>query len=189
MLPVRSGPLPFEASSADQKRPDVGMAVAYSYPDKGQWYKHWTKSNAMNASLQIAVADDEPVMRSYFLKILPRMGHQVVCAATTGRELVEQCSRLHPDLVITDINMPDMNGLDAAANLYRSQAIPVILISAQHADSLIGCAESDHIIAFLLKPIKQTDLESVLTIAVRRCEPVQAKRQSGTYAEAGSVLG
>ena len=45
----------------------------------------------MNRALRIAVADDEPDMRDYFRKILPRLGHQVVSAAETGRELLEQC--------------------------------------------------------------------------------------------------
>jgi CheY-like chemotaxis protein len=39
--------------------------------------------------LRIVVADDEPDMRDYFLKILPRIGHQVVAAAQNGRELVD----------------------------------------------------------------------------------------------------
>jgi response regulator NasT len=137
----------------------------------------------------MAVADDEPVMRSYFLKMLPRLGHQVVCAAATGRELVEQCCRLYPDLVLTDVNMPEMNGLDAAASLYDCLAIPATLISAQQADSLIRCAESAYIVAFLSKPIKQADLQSALNIAMRHCEPVQARRESATYPKTGAVIG
>ena len=49
----------------------------------------------MTRVLRIAVADDEPRMRAYFQKILPRLGHQVVAVARTGRELVEQCRAVH----------------------------------------------------------------------------------------------
>ena len=45
----------------------------------------------MTQPLRIAVADDEPDVRDYFRRILPRLGHQVVAVARTGRELVEQC--------------------------------------------------------------------------------------------------
>jgi response regulator NasT len=72
----------------------------------------------MSQPLQIAVADDEPDMRDYFRKILPHLGHAVVAVAENGRELVEQCKALRPDLVITDIKMPDMDGIDAAVRIY-----------------------------------------------------------------------
>ena len=71
----------------------------------------------MTRSLRIAVADDEPGMRDYYQEILPLLGHQVACVAQTGRELVERCRDARPDLVITDIKMPDMDGIDAVVEL------------------------------------------------------------------------
>jgi response regulator NasT len=130
----------------------------------------------MESRLRIAVADDEPDMREYFEKILPRLGHQVVSAAETGRQLVEHCKTLSPDLVITDIKMPDMDGIEAASAIYRDQAVPVILVSAFHDRELIERAESDHILAYLVKPIKQADLEPAITLARRRFEQFQALR-------------
>ncbi|HRX78261.1 MAG TPA: response regulator, partial [Pirellulaceae bacterium] len=72
----------------------------------------------MESRLRIAVADDEPDMQEYFEKILPRLGHEVVSIAETGRQLVEHCETLNPDLVITDIKMPDMDGIEAATAIY-----------------------------------------------------------------------
>src|SRR5262249_56639143 len=118
----------------------------------------------MTQPLRIVVADDEPDMRDYFRKILPRLGYQVVAAAETGRELVEQCRALHPDLVITDIKMPDLDGIDAAVTLYKEWPVPVILVSAYHEPELIRRAESDHIMAYLVKPIKQSDLGPVIAL-------------------------
>ncbi len=79
-----------------------------------------------------------------------------------------------PDLVITDIKMPDMDGIDAAAQIYRKAAIPVILVSAYHDAEFIRRAEADHIMAYLVKPIKQSDLEPAIGIAMRRFEQFQA---------------
>ena len=126
---------------------------------------------------QIAVADDELDMRDYFQKILPLLGHQVVAVAKTGRELVEHCRAVHPDLVITDIKMPDMDGIDAATEIYCEQPLPVILVSAYHDAQLLRRAEADHILAYLVKPIKQADLEPAIAIAMRRFEQFQALRQ------------
>ena len=52
--------------------------------------------------------------------MLPLCGHQVVAIADTGRELVEHCRSLKPDLVITDIKMPDMDGIEAAEEMPRA---------------------------------------------------------------------
>src|ERR1700730_13572629 len=100
----------------------------------------------MTRALRIAVADDEPRMRDYFQKILPGLGHEVVSVAKTGRELVEQCRTSRPDLIITDINMPELDGIDAAIEIYQWAAIPVLLVSAYHDAELIKRAEADHIL-------------------------------------------
>lgn len=131
----------------------------------------------MKTPLRISVADDEPDMREYFERMLPRLGHQVVSVAETGRELVEHCRELKPDLVITDIKMPDMDGIEAASLIYQELPIPVILISAYHDQSLIERAEADHIMAYLVKPIAQKDLAPAIAIATRRFEQFQALRQ------------
>ena len=131
----------------------------------------------MSQGLRIAVADDEADMRDYFQKILPRLGHRVVCAARDGRELVEQCRAHRPDLVITDIKMPDMDGIDAAIQIYQDAPVPVILVSAYHDPELLARAEADHILGYLVKPIKQADLEPVIGLAMRRFEQFQALRQ------------
>lgn len=68
----------------------------------------------MTPALRIAVADDEPRMRDYYQDTLPLLGHRVTCAAPTGQDLVRCCRDARPDLVITDIRMPDMDGIEAA---------------------------------------------------------------------------
>ena len=134
----------------------------------------------MTQTLRIAVADDELDVRDYYQKVLPRLGHQVVSAARTGRELVEQCLSSRPDLVITDIKMPDMDGIEAAVALYRDNPIPVILVSAYHDPELIARAEADHILAYLVKPIKTADLEPAIALAMRRFAQFQALRQEAS---------
>jgi two-component system, response regulator PdtaR len=130
----------------------------------------------MTQPLRIAIADDEPDMRDYFVKILPRLGHQVVVVASTGLELVNQCLTARPDLVITDIKMPDMDGIDAAVRLYQEAVVPVILVSAFHDPGLIERAETDHVMAYLVKPIKQSDLVPTIALAMRRFEQFQQLR-------------
>jgi two-component system, response regulator PdtaR len=131
----------------------------------------------MARQLRILAADDEPRMQSYFRKILPAIGHECVGVVGTGRELVDHCHRLKPDLVITDVKMPDMDGIEAAAEIYRSSAVPVILISAHHDNELIERAEADHVMAYLVKPVKQSHLEPAIAIAMCRFAEFQSLRK------------
>ena len=134
----------------------------------------------MNSALRIAIADDEPDMREYFQHLLPRLGHTVVAAARDGRELVELCRTTEPNLVITDIKMPEMDGIEAAIQIYQDRPIPVILVSAHQDANLIERADLDHVMAYLVKPIKQGDLAPSIAIAERRFEQFETMRQEAT---------
>ena len=140
----------------------------------------------IGSALRIAVADDEQDVRDYYQRVLPRLGHQLVAAARTGRDLVEQCRALRPDLIITDIKMPDMDGIDAAEEISREEPIPVILVSAYHRPQLFERARGDHILAYLVKPTKQADLEAAIAIAMQRFGQFQALRKES--ADRGTAL-
>lgn len=131
----------------------------------------------MTTGLRIAVADDEPEMRDFFEKVLPRFGHRVVAVAEDGVQLVEYCRQLEPDLIITDIKMPNLDGIEASSQICLERAVPVILVSAYHDPELIARAESDHVLAYLVKPIGLADLQPVITIAMRRFTELQTLRK------------
>ena len=128
----------------------------------------------MSQALRIGVADDEPEMLDYYQHTLAALGHEVVAKAPNGGELVAQCKQVHPDLVITDIKMPDKDGLEAAAEISREKPTPVVLVSAYHDQDLIHRALQDHVLAYLIKPIKQADLETAIALAMRRFQEFQA---------------
>jgi two-component system, response regulator PdtaR len=131
----------------------------------------------MSRGLRIAVADDERDMRDFFREFLPPLGHTVVGTAATGDELITLCRAERPDLVITDIKMPDTDGIDAARTICHERPVPVILVSAFHDPTLLGRAEAEHILAYLVKPIKDNDLGPAISVAVKRFEEFQALRK------------
>jgi response regulator NasT len=131
----------------------------------------------MTRAIRIAVADDEPRMRDYYRDILPLLGHQVLCAAQTGRELVRYCQDVRPDLVVTDIKMPDLDGIDAIREIGRAEPIPAILVSAYHDPELIERTRGEQVLAYLIKPIKQADLEVAIGLALQRFEEFQTLRK------------
>ena len=117
---------------------------------------------------KIIAADDERDMRDFYRKMLPTLGHEVVFIAGTGEELLEACQANKPDLVITDIRMPGMDGIDAAERIWRDFGVPVVLVSAYHDYELLKRAESDPIFGYLVKPIEEVDLETAICVATKR---------------------
>jgi two-component system, response regulator PdtaR len=134
------------------------------------------RSSSPVRPLNIAVADDEREMREYLQELLGRQGHQVA-AVGTGRQLVELCKAALPDLVITDIKMPDLDGIEAALEVNESAEVPFILISAHHDAELLRRAGAAHVMAYLAKPVKQADVETAIQIALARSEQFRAVRQ------------
>jgi len=131
----------------------------------------------MLKTLRIAIADDEPEMLEFLEKALGELGHEIVVQAENGQQLVEQCRILHPDLVITDIKMPDMDGLEAATQIRGEEPVPVILVSAHHAPEFIERAIQNHVLAYLVKPIKKKDLEPAIGLVRQRFKEFQALQQ------------
>ncbi len=120
-------------------------------------------SQTITRSLRIAIADDECDIRQYFRRLLPRFGHEVVGEAETGVKLVELCELERPDLIITDIRMPEMDGIEAAQRIAQRHPIPVIVVSAHEVPDYDGGA---NIVAFLVKPIVMPDLKAAINQAI-----------------------
>lgn len=127
--------------------------------------------------LRVAIADDDPEIRKTLAGMLKTLGHEVAFAGSTGRELVAYCLDKRPDLVLTDIDMPDMDGLDAAMVIYERAPAPVILLTAYCTPELIERAEHNHVLGYLMKPTTQAQIEAAIGLAVRRHEEFQSLRK------------
>jgi response regulator NasT len=135
----------------------------------------------MSRALRVVVADDTATMQHFYETLLPKLGHEVVAVAATGAELVEKCDQLKPDLVITDIKMPDMDGLEAAAKIYEKQPVPIIVVSSYHEDELIQRAAAEHVLAYLLKPLDVNTLAAQISIVMRRFEEFTILRMEANH--------
>jgi response regulator NasT len=127
--------------------------------------------------LRIAVADDEPDMRDFFRRVLTHLGHEVVAVAENGAELVRLCLERRPDLIISDIAMPEMDGLEALREISRDVSIPAILVSAHHDADFVERARKEQVLAYMVKPIKKDDLAPAIALAMQRSREFQALHQ------------
>lgn len=119
--------------------------------------------------IRIAVAEDEPDVRSTFVRLLECLGHQVVCAVGNGEELIEQCLPGAVDLVFVDLDMPIIDGL-AAAEIISEKGIPVILVSG-HPDAGQVVVEQEPVVVRISKPAKIEDLQRAIQKAIASKSP------------------
>ena len=110
--------------------------------------------------VRIAVAEDDPAVRTTFVRLLEAMGHAVVCAVSNGEELVDGCVVGEVDLVFTDFHLPVMDGL-AAAELIADKGIPVVLISG-HPDAREIVVDYEPVALLIRKPVTIADIESAI---------------------------
>ena len=122
----------------------------------------------MCRSLKIAIADDEPEVRQYFASALAASGHQIVVAAANGQELVDRCRKTRPDLLITDIRMDGLSGIEAMQQLGKDAPLPTILISAHYQREELDGDLDGQVIAFLPKPVKLADLYAAVADAAQQ---------------------
>lgn len=119
-------------------------------------------------SLRILLADDESLNALALRAQLEALGHSVVGSARNGLEAVELARATTFDLAILDIHMPGLSGVDAAGEIVREQAVPIILLTG-HSDpeSLEGVATAP-VFHFLIKPVSLEDLIPAIAIARSR---------------------
>src|SRR5919107_5069061 len=85
------------------------------------------------APARIVIADDHGLVRQGFRGMLAREeGLEVVGEAEDGREAVEACSRLQPDLILMDVRMPGMDGLSATREIKQSHPKTIVLVVTMH---------------------------------------------------------
>ena len=110
--------------------------------------------------IRILLADDHTIMRNGLRLLLERQpGFQVIGEAADGRETVEMTDALRPDVVILDIAMPNLNGLEAARQIAsKLPSIAVVILSMHSDESYVLRALKAGARAYLLKDSAESDL-------------------------------
>ena len=129
-------------------------------------------------SLRIGVAEDELDMREFYEIMIPELGHQLLWSARNGIQLIEMAHRERPDLLIVDIQMPMLDGLDAVRSLTRDEPLPVIVVSGHHDQETMERADEAQLMGYLIKPIREADLKAAINTAAQRFEELRGYREA-----------
>ncbi len=117
--------------------------------------------------MKVLIVDDEKLARDRISRMLADVdGYDVVGEAGHGREAVEECQRTQPDVVLLDIRMPGMDGLEAARHLMQMEEPPAVVFCTAYEEHAIE-AFNVQAVGYLLKPVRREDLINVLRSAKR----------------------
>ncbi len=119
---------------------------------------------------RIIIADDESVLRMDLQETLAELGYLVIGQVGDGQSAVNMARELSPDVVIMDIKMPGMDGIEAAKILTEEKIAPVVLLTAYSQKELIERAKEAGVVGYLVKPFRETDLAPAIELALARFE-------------------
>jgi len=123
---------------------------------------------------RIVVADDESIIRMDLREMLTSLGYLVVGEAGDGRSAINLARETRPDLVIMDIQMPEMDGIAAARTLTQEKIAPVLFLTAYSQQELVEGAKDAGVVGFLVKPFRESDLRPAIEIAMQRFQEFRA---------------
>jgi response regulator NasT len=135
---------------------------------------------------RIVIAEDEAIIRLDLRETLEEEGYEVVGDCGRGDEAVALVKEKNPDVVILDIKMPVMTGLEAAKLIAATRICPVVMLTAFSQREIIEQARDAGALAYLVKPFQKSDLIPAIELAIARFAEMQAL--TGEVAALGAQL-
>ncbi|HLR56002.1 MAG TPA: response regulator [Actinomycetales bacterium] len=126
------------------------------------------------AAHTVVVAEDEALIRMDIVESLRDLGFDVVGEAGDGEKAIELARELRPDVVISDIKMPKLDGIEAAKTIASERISPVVLLTAFSQADLVDRARSAGAMAYVVKPFTPEQLLPAIEIAVSRFKEIYA---------------
>ncbi len=133
---------------------------------------------------RVIIADDESVIRADLREMLTNLNYLVVGEVGDGKSAVNLARELKPDVIIMDIKMPDMDGIEAAEILTRERIAPVLLLTAYSQRDLVDRAKEAGVVGYLVKPFREQEIVPAIEIARARFQEFsELQKQIGDLKE------
>jgi response regulator NasT len=116
-------------------------------------------------SLKLVLVEDDPTVRHFLKEAAEKLGHQVIGEAATGTDMVRAVLDAEPDVVVFDIHLPRLNGLEALRQIYQERVVAAVAITADRDQDLLRRALEEHVLAYLVKPVEAHQLGAALMVA------------------------
>ena len=139
----------------------------------------------MTAGRRILIAEDETIIRMDLRGMLEATGYEVCGEARDGVEAVELAEALAPDVIVMDVKMPRLDGIEAARRILERRAVPIVMLTAFGQEELVERAVDTGVFGYLAKPFREQDVIPALAAArARHAEFAEVKLQATSLLEA-----
>lgn len=128
----------------------------------------------MTVATRIVIAEDEAIIRLDLRELLIEEGYEVVGEAGRGDQAVELVSTLAPDVVILDVKMPGMDGIEAAKRIAEHASCAILMLTAFSQREIVEQARDAGALAYLVKPFQRSDVVPAIELAVARFREMRA---------------
>ena len=118
--------------------------------------------------MRVLIVDDESLIRMDLRDIIESCGHEVVAEGTNGVEALALCKKNKPDIILMDVKMPELDGIEAARQIGFHHEAPVVLLTSYSQQDLIDKARDSGVYGYLIKPLREEQLVPTLEMALGR---------------------
>lgn len=118
--------------------------------------------------MRVLIVDDESLIRMDLRDIIESCGHEVVAEGTNGVEALALCKKHKPDIILMDVKMPELEGIEAARQIGFHHEAPVVLLTSYSQQDLIDKARDSGVYGYLIKPVREEQLVPTLEMALGR---------------------
>ena len=125
----------------------------------------------------VVIAEDETSIRLDLRAQLEDAGYDVVGEAPNGEEAVELVRLHQPDVVLLDVKMPEVDGVEAARRILDAHSLPIVLLTAYTDEQLVQRAGEAGVLAYLVKPYRPNELAPAIETARARHRELHALRE------------
>jgi two-component system, response regulator PdtaR len=116
---------------------------------------------------RVLIAEDETLIRLDLQRLLDAAGFDVCGSARDGREAVALALECEPDVLVLDVNMPELDGIEAARQILAARFAPIVMLTAFSYGELVSRALDAGVAGFVEKPFRETDLVEAIREALR----------------------
>jgi AmiR/NasT family two-component response regulator len=118
--------------------------------------------------IRLVVAEDDFLVCEEIKRILRGTTYEIAGEAGNGEQAIRLVAELHPDAVLMDIKMPEMDGLEASRRITETCPTPIVIMTAYETADLVETASKAGVAAFLTKPPVLAEIDRAITIALAR---------------------
>src|SRR6266404_5464030 len=135
---------------------------------------------AAHATASVLTVEDDPIVRADLRLILEDAGFDVVPDARDGIEAVELAREHRPDLILIDLNLPGLDGVEATRRILSERAVPIVALTG-HRTGIVERALEAGAVAHVLKPFDEGQLVGTITDVLAERADAQAEAEQRHY--------